>query len=167
MGAGDDILWEDIALLLDPPVVRLVQQAAQSIPDATATGLTFGAGSTVEDSHGFHSETTNNTRITPNIEGLYDFGGAYFTAGMTTPASRYCAIRINGSTILAPGPRDAGLASITSSAAPTMVTDIYMNGSTDYAEIVAFQDSSGAVNTVVSSQFASVFWCKYSRPDTA
>ncbi len=161
MGAGDFAVYEDIALLLDPPRVRLIAQAAQSIPDNTATALQFGVGSTEVDTHGFHSELLNNTRIAPTVEGYYDFGGSYFTAAMTTPASRSVIVRKNGATSLPPGPRDTG-ASITSSQ-EVMVTDIYMNGTTDYVELMGQQDSSGAVNTVATSQQTSVFWAKYSR----
>jgi hypothetical protein len=34
-----------------------------------------------------------------------------------------------------------------------------MNGSTDYAELMALQDSSAAVNTRVNARFASHFSC--------
>lgn len=38
------------------------------------------------------------------------------------------------------------------------------NGSSDYMELMGFQDSSGAVNTNVSSRFTSFLEWKYLRP---
>lgn len=155
---GDDILAAHINLLLQRPMCRLVQQAAQSIPNATATALTFGASSEEFDytPAPFHDTSTNNQRITPTVAGWYRFQGSYFTAGMTTPTARTAILRKNGTTNIAPGPRDAG-ATITSSIEVGAL--IQCNGTTDYVELVVQQNSSGAVNTNVASQQSSVFEC--------
>jgi hypothetical protein len=159
---GDLVTAELLDLMLNPPAVRLVQQSGQSIGDNVATALTFGTGSTVIDTHGFHDESTNNTRITPNVAGRYRFYGCYFDDGMTTPASRSVILRLNGTTTIAPGPRDAG-ATITSSKEATALVE--MNGTTDYVELLAQQDSAGASTTNVLSQQSSVFECEFRGRD--
>jgi hypothetical protein len=161
MGAGDNAVFEDIADLIDPPIGKLIQQAVQSIPDNVATALTFGAGSTYRDSHGQHSESVNTSRVTPNVAGVYEVTACYVTQGMTTPASRAVAIRLNGTTLLAPGPRDAG-ATITSSKEVTTIVDI--NGTGDYFEAMATQDSAAAVNTSATLQLASTLSWKRIGP---
>jgi hypothetical protein len=163
--AGGNIQATDItnveAKTTGKPICRLIQQAAQSMPDNVATALTFAAGSEEVDSHGFHDTAVNNTRITPNVAGWYRFAGCYFSAGMTTPVSRSAIFRKNGATLIAPGPRDAG-ASITSSKEVGAL--ILMNGTSDYVELLGQQDSSGAVNTNVATQQSSTFECEYVRP---
>jgi len=83
------------------------------------------------------------------------------SGAMTTPASRTTYVRKNGTTAIAPGPRDAGGALTSSKECTALVS---MNGTTDYVELIGQQDSAGAVNTVVSSQQASVFECVFERP---
>lgn len=162
MGAGDNAVWEDIAELVDPVVCFLVQAAVQSIPDNVATALTFATGSTIVDTHTSHSESVNTTRITPPKPGVYEFGGEYVTQGMTTPASRSAHVRKNGATALAPGARDAGTTITSSPGGVLTITE--MNGSSDYCEFMATQDSAGATNTSASAQLSSTFYCKYLRP---
>lgn len=162
MAAGDPINYADLGeirdLTISKPLVRLVQAVAQSIPDNTATAITF---TTEEiDTHGFHDTGANTSRITPTVAGYYWFFGCYFSAAMTTPVSRSTFMRKNGATATAPGPRDGG-ASITSSRECSAL--ISCNGTTDYVELIALQDSSGAVNTVVSTQLTSVFECRFER----
>ncbi len=134
------------------PVGRIVATGAQSIPDNTATAIAFSATDEI-DTHNFHNPSSNNTRVTPTVAGYYRFTGSYFSLAMTSPVSRSCYFRKNGTTAIAPGPRDTG-AQITSSQEVTAI--IECNGTTDYVELMAQQDSSGAVNTGAASQQSSV-----------
>lgn len=140
------------------PVVRLVQTVVQSIPDNVATPLTF---TTEEiDTNNFHDTVTNNTRITPNVAGYYRFYGAYFTAAPTTLVFQAAYFRKNGTGSVAPGPR-VNSGTLAQSVTPTAL--IFCNGSTDYVELLAIQDSASAVNTSVASHFSSVFECEFIR----
>lgn len=158
VASGDIILSSTIndiiQYAMNPALVRLVQSAAQSIPDATLTALTF-TGTEDIDVYGFHDPSTNSSRITPNIPGTYLFFGSYYTGAATTPVSIDCSVRKNGSSV-ATGNRDT-LQTIAESQSAEGIFD--MNGTTDYVELVAFQDSSGAVNSNVSSRFTSHFSC--------
>jgi hypothetical protein len=162
VAVGDDVLASQYNAWAQSAIVRLIQQAAQSIPTGVLTAIQYAAGSEDQDTLNFHDPTTNNTRITPNIAGYYGFRACYFTSGMTTPSNRSTYFRKNGSITIAPGPRDGGL-TITSSV-ETFAGGIFFNGSTDYMEHMAQQASSGAVNTSVTAQQASVFECYFIHP---
>ena len=159
VATGDRILASTINDIiqygLNRPTVRLVQSAAQSMPDNTQTALTF-TGTEDIDTHGFHDPTTNSSRITPNVAGLYVFWGAYYTGAATTPVSIDCCLRKNAATATATGSRDT-LGTIATSSWAEAVFE--MNGTTDYVELVGLQDSSGAVNSNVSLRFTSHFSC--------
>lgn len=160
VAVGDDVLAEHINLFLNRPRVRLVQAAVQSIPDVTATALTFAAGSEDVDSHNYHDVATNSQRITPTQAGWFTFRGMLVLSGMTTPVTRSVQFRKNGVTLVAPSARDAGAASITNTPAAVSAL-IQCNGSTDYVELVVTQDSAGAVNTSATGQLSSVFECLF------
>jgi len=149
----------DVAAIAAKPIGRLVASGTQSIPDNVATALMF----TTEDidTHGFHDTTTNTSRVTPNVPGYYRFYGCYFSGAITTPSTRAAYFRKNGTTAIAPGPRDVGY-TISSSKECTAL--IAMNGTTDYIELMGLQDSAGAVVTNQSVQFSSTLEWEYVRP---
>lgn len=145
------------------PIVRLVQRATQSIASATATAITFGSTSTDYDTHGFHSETTNNTRVTPTIPGYY---AASASVSFGTGASSYTQIsaavakngtRVDPQDLKRPDPSTAA----TSAYTQAIVTS---NGITDYFEEWGSQNSSGAQNTNGSAGFRCVLEVRFLRP---
>jgi hypothetical protein len=159
---GDEVVAADLTAITDltvsRPLVRMVQTVGQSIADATITALTF---TTEEiDTHGFHDNATNNTRITPNVAGYYDVRGTYFMSTSTSPVSQDCHLRQNGSGSIAPGER--GISGTIAQSQPTRAL-LAFNGSTDYVELMAFQDSAGANTSNVSSRFSSVFEAIFER----
>lgn len=152
------------AFMNERPIVRLIQAAAQSINDNTHTALTFGTGATVIDTHNFHSETTNNTRVTPNVPGWYEVSGSYATVAGADYLSLQGSIRLNGSN-LAPDARtgpNATSATRSTSAGPVLVP---CNGTTDYIEIAGFQDNSAntARNTSISGSTTSCLQVIFTR----
>lgn len=149
---GQRLTADGLNVLFNKPIGRLIQQAVQSLPDATYTAITFGTGSTVYDTNNFHSESSNTSRITPTIAGYYRFSGWVFVGPQTTPVSIVAEFRQNGTTALAGDSRDAGS---TLAVGRYATATVLLNGTTDYIELVGNQDSSGAVNTNVSSQFSS------------
>ncbi len=145
-----------IKYALNPGLVRVVQTSVQSIPDNTQTALTFTGAEDI-DVYGFHDPVTNTSRITPNIPGTYLFFGAYFTDSATTGAEIDCSIRKTGGTVLPTGNRDDLPSTLVKSQYAQAIFD--MNGSTDYAELMALQNSAGAANSRVNARFASYFSC--------
>jgi len=160
VATGDRILASTINDIiqygLNRALVRLTQTAVQSIPDNTQTALTFTGTEDIDD-YGFHDPTSNTSRITPNIAGTYLFFGSYYTDSATTGVSIDCSIRKTGGTVGPSGDRAALPSTFVMSQGAMATYD--MNGTTDYAELMALQDSSGAVNSRVNARFASHFSC--------
>jgi len=158
VAAGERIYASDIPIE-EIPLGRMVQAVAQSIPDAVITPLTW----TTEDfdTHNFHDPVTNNSRVTPNIAGYYEIWGEYYSAAPVTPANLDAFIRKNGAGSIPSGNRGNDGALAQSRGFHCMMT---FNGTTDYFEICAFQDSAGATNTNVSARFTSYVEWKYLRP---
>ena len=162
--AGDEILDTDFTDLEDKtvnkPIVRLTQAVVQSIPDNTATAITFTTEE--EDTDGFHDPVTNNTRITPTVAGWYRFYGSYFSATLTTPVLLACYLRKNNTGSVPPGKRVLNQAGVVSPGVSCTAL-IEMDGSTDYVEFIALQDSAGATNTAVTGYITSTFECEFVR----
>lgn len=151
------------------PIVRLVvpNAATQSLTDSVATAMTFGTGSTVIDTHTYHSETTNNTRITPLIAGYYLFRVGLVMGSRSDYRQITANVRLNGSTNLAMATRFTPAAPAASQAQSVFSeVETSMNGTTDYAEFIATQANNAAVAqaTNASTQFSSYFEMEYLRP---
>ena len=157
MAAGDITYWSDVANAIRPPLVRLVATAVQALADNTAVALTFAAEEI--DTHGFHSTVTNTSRVTPTVAGYYEVTGTVFFEAQTTPVVSSAWIRKNGTDNKPAAGRDVPGAQAFS--LHTGATLISMNGTTDYVELMAQQDSAGADNTNQSIQFSSVLEVKY------
>lgn len=156
---------------VNAPLVRLVQPSTgspQSLPHNTSTALQFGTGSTVYDTHNFHDESTNNTRITPTVAGYYEVNGIVFFNSRTDYTLLYASIGLNGSE-WGTGPRLIKASTATGSAAQSQhITplEVLMNGSTDYLELRAIQTNAASAASSVNGgvPFLSVFQCKFLRP---
>lgn len=150
---------------INRPLVRLIQAAAQSINNNTHTSLTFGTGSTVIDTHGFHSESSNTSRVTPTVAGWYAVTGGYSTSGRTDYTSLQASIRLNGSN-LASDSKSGPNATSTNREVVVGPVMVQVNGTTDYLEIAGLQanGASAAANTNVSGSSASSLQVEFLRP---
>lgn len=130
--------------LLAPPLAILSQSAAQSIANATATGLTFNT-ETIDTDNG-HSTVTNTSRYTGQTPGYYLLTGVYDAAPNATGA-RQLWFRLNG-TGAEVGFEDNPAGSSGASDTALSSSDIvFLNGTTDYVEAVVSQSSGAALNT--------------------
>ncbi len=149
------------------PLVRLVQQAAQSIASASDVAITFGAGSEEIDTHGFHDTSTNPSRITPTVAGYYRLDGTVWLAADTDIISIWANPAKNG---LIQAGRTRLILPSTATASTfrswSMTARLSANGTTDYFELIAqqVQASPASLNTYVSLPSASVFECEFLRP---
>ena len=168
---GDIIFAADInavaAASSEKPMVRLVASGTQSIPDATQTAVLFSAEEW--DTHGFHSTSVNTSRITPTVAGKYTFNATYYTSGNTDYVTTDVAVGKNGTAGLATAPAERRAYStpatqVTNAHSLQVVVTLEANGTTDYFEMIVFQDSAGAKNTNQSARFTGVFECVYERP---
>jgi len=164
MAAGDKAFWADLANAISPPIVRLVQTAAQTgLTSGSAFVLTYGSGSEDVDSHNMHDPTTNPSRITPTVAGWYEY---IVTASFVTPTTHtqlLTGLRKNGANfpplvVLRPDAASAAANSIQASGR------VSVNGTTDYLEHVAQVNGTGTLATNVTAGFQSIFELKFERP---
>jgi hypothetical protein len=110
---------------------------------------------------------------TPTIAGLYRVDATFFVSTLVNGVTIDTNLRTNGSTNLPPGPRLGGAAGhgVAASAFSTanafsvsVTAQIEVNGSTDYWEHMARQNSGGNDDTNQSSQFSCVMEWEYLRP---
>jgi hypothetical protein len=148
------------------PLVRLIQQAAQTLASDTDIALTFGAASEDIDTHGFHDTSTNNSRITPSIAGYYRLTGTVWWAADADVISYYASVGKNGTIVQRNRlvlPSTALASPLTRSVTITAIQQC--NGTTDYFELYGrqLQAAAASLATSVAGQFASVFECEFLR----
>src|SRR5439155_3809942 len=121
---------------------RVYNSGAFSVGSSSETAATFDTERS--DTGGFHSTVTNTSRLTvpTGADGRYVISGAVEWAASALGTLRRLSIRLNGSTYIA---KDE-ITSIINAALPQNVSTVYDLVATDYVELVAFQDTVGAVN---------------------
>lgn len=147
-GIGDDAI---IARHIADDVVSMYQHtdfsgcelsksAAQSLTNSALTPITFDTE--VLDTDGYHSTSSNTSRITIPKAGIYLFHGNITFAPNTT-GSRFAWIQLNGVDSrhglnggMDPEGDDCGLSVVT----------LQSLSASDYVELYGFQSSGGALN---------------------
>lgn len=161
---GDILTADALNATVDLPLCRLVQQTAQSLTDNTDTALTFGSGSEVVDTHGMHDESTNNTRVTPNVAGWYEVTATLIMTARTDYNTIVATVARNGTV---QSTRDRTGPNAVSSARTASATGTYeANGTTDYFEAYGLQDNvaNAAVLTNQGGSFSCTLEVKFVRP---
>lgn len=124
------------------PSVRVYTGAAQSIPTAAGTLISFN--SERWDTEDLHSNTTNTSRITIKTPGLYLIQGRLDFASNST-GRRGIILLKNGTN--APGSEGADWRAMGGANVGDFgMTSVLQLVAGDYLEIQAFQDSGGALN---------------------
>lgn len=160
-----------IESLAATPLCKLILPSAFSVGNSSnAISIPFGPGSEAIKSHtSMHSTSVNTTRIIPPFPGTYEFGAATVFAPNTT-GFRTHTIGKNG---VRQAPEvgvytSTGLPSGANAPLPLVTAILDMNGTTDYAELFAFQNSGGGLNVVgdgsSSTTANTMFWCIWLRP---
>lgn len=148
------------------PLVRLIQQSAQSIASSTSVALTFGSGSEDIDTHNFHDPATNTTRVTPTSTwaGYYRCTVTFHLSAAGTTTQMYACVSKNG-TQQQPLVRHK-LAAVSATHAIVVVAILALNGTGDYVEAIGNQTDSGAAarNTQASGGVNSTFEVEFLRP---
>jgi len=124
-----------------------VLQDSLTVPNSTFTIMAFGSGTEIIDVGGWHDTSTNNTRITPNIAGVYRLTGYLDSA---SGGADYIVFRARKN-----GSAQSGAAqySGTNIIADTNIDLIVeANGTSDYFEVQSYQ--TGASSTTFTCQFA-------------
>jgi hypothetical protein len=149
------------------PLVRLVQQTAQTLASDTDTAITFGTSSEEIDTAGWHDVATNTSRITPTVAGIVRLTGTVWYVADTDITNYYASIGKNGTMVQRTRivlPSTALPASVTRSASVTCMQ--VCNGSTDYFELFGrqLQAAAGSLNTQTGAGIASTFELEFLRP---
>lgn len=134
--------------MLGKPIFQATQTVAQSIPNAFWQGITFTT-ETIDRDNG-HNTSTNTDRYVVQTAGWYYISGMVTFTGNAT-GIRGCSVWNNGSQILASvfftsSTLLAGVAN------PVMMCPVlvYCNVG-DYLQLAGYQNSGGALNTIVGS----------------
>lgn len=167
---GDLVTADTINLIADRPVCKLIQNTTgNTIASGGSAALAFGVGSEDIDTHAFHDDAVNNTRITPNIAGVYLVKCHLIWAFNSTIS--YCSTTLfkNGATFATSGNLQfpsTGQNGV-SKFGGIVVEEVEMDGSSDYVEMYAGHTSAGAVSqttNVASPSAASRFSAIWLRP---
>lgn len=144
--AWGDTVRDDLELLIQPPSVQAVRTAVQSVATSAWTSVDFTAAD-AWDTDGFHSTTSNSTRITIPV-GL---GGKYIVhphvelaAGTNTRAVR---VLVNGATAyrLFDFYLSTSNVFVFASSLPLAIS------AGDYVELQVYQASGAALNLTLST----------------
>ena len=129
------------------PVCETRQTLAQSLTNSTATTILYDTNDIDTDSG--HSTSTNTSRYTGKTAGRFQISGGIGYASNAT-GQRWVEWQKNGTSINGGGVLAAPVnGQITRLPARTMT--VFLNGSTDYVELMGLQTSGGALNTAVSA----------------
>jgi len=169
VAAGDGLNVQDIVLLeeytIRKPIVRLIAQAAQSLPHNTNTAILYGAGSESIDTHGLHDTAVSTSRITVQLAGYYTV--RVHTHMATASGTNYnqvtAAIAVNGTRV---DPQAFMRPDAASNAGATAATFAVVQLSVgDYVEHFASQANGAATaqNTSASAGFRCVMELVFER----
>lgn len=150
---GDFLTADALNAIADPPVCRLIQSIAQNLTSATDTAITFGVGSTSLDPLSMHSETVNNTRITPTVSGIYrvtGFGMVVAPGAAITYTLLVASIYANGAPV-ACRERTSGPTAANTAGSAGATAFVECNGSTDYVELWFSQTASTPATKATSA----------------
>jgi hypothetical protein len=131
------------------PAFSAYQSSAQSLANNTFTKIQFQTKTFDTNSN---YDNTTNYRFTPTVAGYYYVTEEVALNSLT--ANSFSSINKNGNAI-AYSPVSAGWSGIANTLS-SIATIVYMNGSTDYLEVWAYQATGGSLNSVAASN-ATIF----------
>lgn len=151
--------WCDgLIFALNPPLCQVYATVGQNIPNNSNTAILYDSENI--DLYGMHSTVTNTSRITPTAPGWYEVsGGAVFAPNAT--GDRRVQIYVNGSGISYAAAQVQTVTTGLGTAVGCPTVELYFNGTTDYCEMYAYQDSGGTLGinpNVGNTSFLRVKW---------
>lgn len=154
------LLAARLTLLENMTAVRMRQTSVQSIANNTWTGITCTAEDLDDDPVGgaSHSTSSNTSRITPAYAGWYLYGGAVAFATAAAVSQRGAAMAVNGTlkdgtAVLLPSALAANITIV-----PTRPDIVFLNGTTDYVELMGYQNAGAGLNTFATAENQSGFF---------
>jgi hypothetical protein len=132
-----------------PSQVKVYNNAAQSIPNITTSGLSFN--SEYFDNDTIHDNTTNNSRLTCKTAGKYSIC-AQVVFDTNNTGYRQMYVKLNGTTIIAIDQEN------TPSTAPAILncSTLHSLAVNNYIEVFVYQSSGGALN-ILANTYSPMF----------
>lgn len=132
---------------------RVSNNANQSLPNATITAITFNTEDYDTDPNGaIHDTSSNTSRLTCQTAGRYQITGTVSFASNAT-GFRLLSIRLNGTTDYA----QSTVMALTGNATVLQITTVINLAATNYVELMAYQTSTGALNSETVGVIAPTF----------
>lgn len=125
---------------------KAIQTTVQLIPATTFTAVTFD-GADIDDALNMHDPTTNNTRITVPYTGMYMVTGSIWMNATAGGSLREAAIRVNGTSLVWEN-RQTNAQNAGAQPSVQVSGPVFLN-SGDYIEIMALNDVTGGLNTLI------------------
>ena len=150
----DSLLWT----ATDAPHCRVYNSGSFSLTTGVAGAITFDSERV--DVGGCHSTSSNTSRLTvpSGGGGFYLIGGHVAIAASSAGTYRTLGIRLNGATFIA----YQTLAPLSASVdVRGSIQTAYQLAAGDYVELLASQDSGGALNVLAASNYTPEFWFKW------
>lgn len=132
------------------PAARVTHSVAQSIPNSTVTFLSFDTERF--DTQDLHDNSTNNSRLTAPIDGIYLIT-AHVEFASNSTGRRQLALRASGSTFIALTEPDTNQNASTHLSLGT----VYELSADGYVEVRVFQNSGGSLNVGKTDEFTPEF----------
>mgnify|MGYP001576060230 FL=1 len=146
---------DNLSFLYTPPMCRVYNSANISINDATSTALTFD--SERFDTDTMHSTSSNTGRITLTTAGKY-LDGAHATFADNSTGTRMVNVRLGGATNMAYEAHNATTAGGAGAGSGFNVSTLYSYTAAQYVELVAYQNSGGALNVTFNANSSPELW---------
>jgi hypothetical protein len=127
-----------LATLESANYITALEQTQYIVLDSTVTVINFGAGTTMVDPSNWHDESTNPSRVTPTVAGLYRcFAKWEFQTSVADEV--FASFLVNGSE-----PEGCEFAIAGTNIRGSMSNEFFfeLNGSTDYVELEFYQDTT-------------------------
>jgi hypothetical protein len=133
-------------------ICRVYNSAAIShTTSGTFQALTFD--SERFDPSGMHSTSSNTSRITVPRAGKYLIG-ATIRFALSATGARQVRLRVNGATTIA----QCNTAAYSGLEMVLNISTVYQLAANDYVEVLAWQDTGGALNLQASAEESPEFW---------
>lgn len=156
----DDTDWDELVdalnFLANRPACRVSHNTTQSLTSGTEATLAFNTEALDTDT--MHDTVTNNSRITFKTAGLFVVTWGFTVAADNDYLWIYSYLRLNGTTLIAPGSSigtqtDNGLSPHSAGAT------LYKFAVNDYVEVRAAQkNTSAAANNVSTNNHFAAVW---------
>lgn len=156
--ANDTIYIQDGANAWTPVTPRVTpifmgnSNASQSVTITTYTPVNLQQETI--DSIGGHSTTTNTPRYTPNVAGWYEVSGVVQWQGSASGTFREAGIAKNGTTYVTGGYSRVPM-NATAQLMPTPVVLVYLNGTTDYVQMIAYSDAGTNIGNIAPNSMVA------------